>query len=614
MSNDKSSLKEQVKSFPNTPGVYIMKNGHNKILYIGKAKSLKTRVLAYFNTNNLTLKNQFLVHQMKVIDYWMTKNEVEAFLLEASLIKKHKPRYNVRLTDDKNYPYIRCSMGDSFPRFYFERRVKDSQSLYFGPYTQGSFTRQMLDFLNQNFQLRDCSDADFKTRKRPCLIHQMGFCTAPCVDLVSEKSYRKQVQKALRFLRGQHKGLIKTLQQQMNQFSKEFRYEEAGRIRDYLKAIEMIDQHQSVIQNSDKDKDVVIAVGDERGTLLEFLHLRKGRLISSHHSFLPKTLPEEEPLLSYLNQYYQENIIPDELLLEMNIQKLSLQVLEQVLSQKKQNPCKIFLKTEKEDEGLIQLALKNARNHFEDAVKKSESRQDILLEIKNKFHLKQLPLRIECYDISHWQGSHTIGSQVVFENGLPFKKEYRLYQLKQARQKDDYASLKEVLERRLKHTEYEDPDFILVDGGRGQLGVVHRVLKDLNRAEIPLVSLAKDRVQSDIKSSSLVSSGERFYLVGRKNPVSFSSSSPAFSLLLQIRDEAHRFAITAHRRKRDRDFLVGDLDQIKGLGFKTKQKLFDHFKSLESLKRATEQELLDLPFLSEKLAHQIKLYFSNPKK
>ena len=605
------NLKTVLQNLPQVTGVYIMKSETGKILYVGKAKSLKSRVRSYFNTKNQTLKNQFLVKQIKKIDYIVTANEVEAFLLESSLIKKHKPRYNVRLTDDSDYPYVRCSIQDKFPRLYFERKVKDKKSLYFGPYTWGSSVRNIIDFLNQNFQLRDCSDSDFKTRKRPCLTHQMGFCTAPCVDLVNEKDYKRQFQKTINFLRGQHIGLIKELQKKMKNYSKELRYEEAGRIKNYIQATEMISQSQSVVQESSKDQDIIVAKGDERGTLLEFLHLRQGRLISHRYKFLDKFFPSEENLLSYLNQYYEENIIPDEILTDIEVKKSGFSLLQKVLKQRKGQSIKIKTSQSEDDDLLLEMAWKNANSHFENEMKKGENVKEWLLEIQKKFHLPEIPVRIECYDISHWRGEQTIGSQVVFENAKPLKKDYRLYRLKNSPKENDYASLQEILERRLKHTEYDEPHLILIDGGKGQLKAVQKILKDLNRNEIPIVSLAKDRVQ-DLYSktskygSSVTSSGERFYLVGRKNPVVFSSGSKSLNLLLQLRDEAHRFAIENHKKRRDKEFLVGDLDSLKGLGVKRKKDLLSHFKSIDKLKHASEEEIAKVPSISKSLAAKIK--------
>lgn len=591
----------------------MMKNAQDRIIYIGKAKSLRSRVTSYFNTSqSASLKNKFLVQQIKDLDYIVTKNEVEAFLLEASLIKKHNPRYNVRLRDDAQYPYIRCSVKDKFPRIYIERRVKDLDSLYFGPYTHGSFVRNLQDFLNKNFQLRDCSDSDFKTRKRPCLTHDMGFCKAPCVQKQDSQSYKKQFQKTLKFLKGNHKPLVATLKKDMDQLSKDLRYEEAGRARDYLKAIAMIDQSQSVIQESSKDQDIVVTQGNDQGFLIEFLFLRQGRLINHRYIFLENTNLDAESLLSYLNQYYQDHIIPDEILMSTNLTTSQMRLLKQALSQRKRKTCRVRSSESEQDQELIQMAFKNAKIHFQEEIKKEKDKSSILLEIQKKFHLNKWPFRIECYDISHWQGQETVGSQVVFENGIPCKKAYRLYKLKGAVQKDDYKSLKEVLTRRFNHKEYSDPDLVLIDGGKGQLRAAQAVLTQLKKTNIALASLAKDRVKITSKyEKKVTSSGERFYIPHRKNPVILVSQSKSLHCLLHLRDEAHRFAVEFHRKRRDKNFLSGDLDEIKGLGVKRKQKLLTHFKSLKKLKQASLKEISSVPSISQDLAKKIKLYFSN---
>lgn len=639
------------RKFPSLPGIYMMKNNRDKILYIGKAKSLKSRIHSYFSNTKQSLKNQFLIQQIHNIDYIVTANEVGAFLLEASLIKKHKPRYNIRLTDDKNYPYIRVSSKDSFPRLYLERRVKDKKSTYFGPYTQGGFVRDMISFTNQNFQLRDCSDSEFKTRKRPCLTHQMGFCSAPCVGLVTAEEYQKQSQKALQFLRGKHQELLRDLNKKMKKYSEELRYEEAGRIKNYIQSIEMNHQSQSVVQESKKDQDVVVCLGDKQDSLIEFLHLRKGRLISHHYSFLSKALPIEENFLSYLNQYYDEHIIPDEVLIQSPLKASQVKMLEKVLQQRKEGPCLVKEPQKKSERLLMDMAESNAQNHFKDKKQQSEDKQELLLEIQKRFHLPELPVRIECYDISHWRGKETVGSQVVFENGEPLKKDYRMYLLQKAPKENDYASLQEVLERRIKHTEYDEPQLILIDGGKGQLRAVQKILEELGHTRIPLVCLAKDRVkefvaknsfikeafpkdfakdssvtdalaedssvkdaltkESSVKtkySSTVHSSGERFYLVGRKNPVIFHNNSKSLHLLLHLRDEAHRFAIGHHKKRRDKDFLKGGLDEISGLGAKRKQALLSHFKTLEVLKKASVEEIASTPTIPKPLALKIKKY------
>ena len=365
-------LKKRAGQFPTLPGVYIMKKAEDKILYIGKAKSLRARVRSYFNKKSFSLKIEFLIQQLESIDYIVTENEVEAFLLESSLIKKHKPRYNIRLKDDKAYPYIRLSIQDDFPRFYFERKVKDSSCIYFGPYTEGFTVRTLLDFLNQIFHLRDCSNSDFKTRKRACLSWDMGICSAPCVKYITKEEYQKNIKKSLHFLKGNSAYLVKKIKSKMKTHSKELRFEEAARLRDRLKAIGMIEQSQSVFQKSDKDRDIAVIKEDTRGTLVEILHFRKGRLIGNRSHFLKKLKAEEEVLLSFLNQYYSENLIPDELLIKMPIKISKLKILEKVLNVKKRAACHIIHVFMKEDALLIEMAEKNAENHLQNEIDKEQ--------------------------------------------------------------------------------------------------------------------------------------------------------------------------------------------------------------------------------------------------
>ena len=610
MKNRLTQLKKRAHELPALPGVYLMKKKENQILYIGKAKSLKSRVASYFSHSSSSLKVEFLIGQTEKIDYILTENEVEAFLLEASLVKKHRPRYNIRLKDDKSYPYIRFSVGDEFPRFYFERRVKKSKDIYFGPYTEGFTVRTLLDFLNQTFHLRDCSDSDFKSRKRPCLTFDMGICPAPCVQKVSQKEYKKNCQKALSFLKGRSKQLTKQLKSEMKQAVDELRFEWAGQLRDHLQAIERIELSQVVCQKSDKDKDIVVLQSSQKSFLIEILHFRKGRLIGNRFQFFKKIQAQEETLLSFLNQYYSENLIPDELIVKLPIKVSKLKILEKVLSRQKKLACKILHQLTPENRSLVKRAETNALNHLTNEINKVEDTQELLKKIQKKFHLPKLPVRMECYDISHWQGCQSVGSGVVFEEGKPFKKDYRLYNLKTVSDGDDYLALKEVLSRRLKHTEYKKPDLILVDGGKGQLKAVKKILTDLGKENWQVAGLAKDRLKGTGNYSAQVkSTGERFYLPGRKNPVTFPSHSKALKILLHLRDEAHRFANSSHRKKRDKMFLKGDLDSIKGLSLPIKQKLLKYCGSIEDLKKMTEKELAGLSFISKPLAKKIKQYF-----
>lgn len=597
------TTKEHLLNLPLNPGVYLMQNREKKVIYIGKAKALRSRVLSYFNNKQQSLKNRFLLSQIHNVDYIVTENEVEAFLLEASLIKKHRPRYNIRLKDDKAYPYIRCKPKDPYPRLYFERKVRDRESLYFGPYTESRFVRSILNFVNQNFQIRDCSDRDFKTRTRPCLTHQIGCCEAPCVQLVSGEEYHKKFKQALLFLKGERKNLKEELRLKMEEAAHKLHFETAARIRDNLKAMEMLEQKQTVVSESLKDVDAVALKGDERGTLIEVLHARRGKVIGNRHHFLKNNLPTNETLLSFLNQYYEENLIPDKILIAFPLKKSLIRLLRLAFSKRKRKTLEVLCITNKPP-ALIKMAQKNSEHHFQNEVEKAQNQKEALLEIQKKFHLPHLPFLMECYDISHWQGKQSLGSKAVFENGLPSKKDYRLYALKTKDLIDDFKALEEVLKRRLKHTEEKSPDMILIDGGKGQLGAVCRILKKLN-LNFPVVSLAKDRIKEK-RRKNVSSSGERFYLPGRKNPLIFRSSSTAFRLLLHLRDEAHRFAVESHRKKRNKSFLQSRLDSINGLGPARKRLLLKHFTNFQKITKATEEEIANVKGISKALAKKIK--------
>ena len=327
MGVSRADLKERVRELPTGPGVYLMKNASDKVIYVGKAKDLRARVRSYLHEGrNQSAKTLHLVNQIHLIDFLVTKSEVEAFLLEASLIKKFRPKYNIRLKDDKSYPYIRCTTQEDFPRFYLSRKVTSDGALYFGPYTSGLAVRETIRFLNKAFQVRDCSDGFMKTRNRPCMTHQIGRCRAPCVDFVTKKEYRQDVQSALDFLKGLNKKVIKDLSRKMKEASKEERFESAAKIRDSVQAIENLLERQVVVSTEiGLDQDVVAFFGDARGTLIEVLHIRRGRVIGNRYNFVPRLDPtsaDEDPkewLTSFLNQYYSDNIIPDQILLPVDL-------------------------------------------------------------------------------------------------------------------------------------------------------------------------------------------------------------------------------------------------------------------------------------------------------
>ena len=606
------SLKEKVKEFPTQSGVYLMKSSADKIIYVGKAKNLRARVKSYFqDSKDHSAKTVALVHNIAEIEYLLTKTEVEAFLLEASLIKKHRPKYNIRLKDDKTYPYIQLSWQDDYPRLYLSRKVKKDGSHYFGPYTSGGAVFGTIRFLNRLFKIRDCTDHVFKTRTRPCMTHQIGRCTAPCVKLISKDDYRSDVEGAKDFLKGRSKKLIKDLEKRMLLSAQEEKFEAAAKMRDSMFAIKSIIEKQTVInESSEKDQDIVSYHGDERGVLVETLHVRSGRVIGHRPHFLPNInplSPDEDPrewLASFLNQYYEDNFIPDDVLLSTDLGGDINKLLQDVLKERSGQEVIVRFATDNKGQDLVEMATQNAKAHFEKYVSKDSEKKKGLEEIQNKLHLPSKPTRIECFDISHFQGAETVASQVVFEEGVPAREHYRRYKIKTVTGIDDFASMYEVLKRRFTHDEYEEPQLIVVDGGKGQLSMAVKILQELNK-NIPVVGLAKARTQSDFKSEEVTSTEERFYLPGRANPVVFKTNTEAYQILTGLRDEAHRFAITYHRKLREQTSLESELDYVVGLGEKRKKLLLTKFKSIDDIRQADVEEIAEIKTFNRVLAERI---------
>lgn len=608
-------LKEKVKGLPLQSGVYLMKSEGDKIIYVGKAKQLRNRVRSYFvDRHENSPKTRLLVKNIFDLDYIVTKTEVEAYLLEASLIKKHRPKYNIRLKDDKSYPYIKLSWSDAFPRLYLARKVKKDKSLYFGPYTSGAAVHETIRFLNYTFKIRDCTDAVFKTRKRPCMTYQIGRCTAPCVNYISQEDYKKDLEGAKAFLRGQNQKVVKELTKKMEKAAEEEKFELAARSRDSINAVRAILEKQAVINAAtDEDQDAVGYHGDEHGTLIETIHVRQGRVIGRRSHFFPMLDPQdqmEDPrewLVTFLVQYYEDNFVPDEILLPVDLGLDLSKLLSEVLRERKESEVTVRFPTDKKGHALVEMANENAKAHFEKYVTKSEAKQNGLLEIQQKLGLKELPIRIECYDISNFQGAETVASQVVFEDGVPGKDHYRRYKIRTVEGINDYASMKEVLSRRFNHKEYDNPQLIVIDGGKGQLQVAVRVLEELGHTDIPVVGLAKARTKGEFSDQEVTATEERFFLPGRSNPVIFRPQSEAFQILVGIRDEAHRFAITYHRKLREATSLESELDFIVGLGEKRKRDLLRKFPSVEAIRAASVEDIAAIKGFHRVLAERILL-------
>ena len=598
-------VKFSIQKWPEKPGVYLMVNAKGVVIYIGKAKKLKSRIRSYFSST-MSLKTKFLTKQIASLDYMTTNTEDEALLLEASLIKKHKPRYNVRLKDDKAYPYIRVSMKDTFPRFYLERRVKKDGSLYFGPYVESHKVRNIIRFLNETFQIRDCSNGFMRGRKRPCLTHQMGFCTAPCVSDVTAEDYGVQIGQALSFLKSRESQLVLQLEKEMKEKARTEEFEQALVIKNRIESIKKIQENQIVLDRKHlKDVDVFAHYRDSDCVQFEFLHIRTGRLIGHFSHFEKEAWWQhekknfEDSTLTFLSQYYMENLIPSGVILPLGFSSSFIRRLERFLKSISGRNVLVSVEKRNNEKKWILMAEQNAKDHFSVIFKKEQSVKKSLLEIQKKFHLSQIPERMECYDISHFQSQAIYASQVVFENGVKNPKEYRIYKLKE--KNDDYFAMKTVLSRRLVKKEYPLPQMILVDGGKGQLQIAYQVLKELDLS-IPVVSIAKSKEKVISKRGF---STEKFYLPLRKNPVLFSPYQLSYKILVQMRDEAHRFALHHHRKKLRSSLLSSDLNFIKGVGQKRKEALLKKFRNIQQIKKSTPQELSKIDGVGLQLANNI---------
>jgi excinuclease ABC subunit C len=446
------------------------------------------------------------------------------------------------------------------------------------------------------------------------MTHQIGRCTAPCVQLVNSQDYRNEVEGALSFLKGQNKKVIQALEKKMHQNAEEEKFEVASQIRDSLRSIKAILEKQNVVNDRiEKDQDAVSFYGDERGCLIETVHARKGSVIGTRSHFFPLLDPsspheeEKDWLVSFLNQYYDENLIPDEVLLPLDIGMDMTKLLEKVLEERQGSFVKVRFATESTGRKLVEMASDNAKAHFHKHVSKSEEKKKGLLEIQEKLELPKIPFRIECFDISTFQGAETVASQVVFEEGVPSKDHYRRYKIRTVEGINDFASMTEVLSRRFRHEEEEDPDLLVIDGGKGQLSMAIRILSDLKKEHIPVVGLAKSRVERDFKAQEVHSTEERFFLPGRQNPVTFKVHSEAFYILTGIRDEAHRFAINYHRKLREASTLESELDYVVGLGSKRKQELLKKFQSVDEIRRADPDEIAQIRGFHRVLAERILL-------
>lgn len=551
----------KVKKAPTQPGVYLMKSKEDKIIYIGKAKNLRNRLKSYFQSKDHTARIQTLVNRIHDIQWILTDTELEALILECTLIKKHKPRYNVHLRDDKSYPYLRISVQEKWPQISIVRKPKRDAAHYFGPYTSAYSIREVLRLLTKVFPIRDCSKAKFSNRSRPCLSYDMGICTAPCVGYVSEQDYRKTVNDLILFLKGKNKKPTQFFEGQMKNLAREERFEEAARLRDRLFAIQDLLEKQKMVSLSQKNQDVIGMVRFENDIDISILFIRMGRLLGKK-TFTFSNLIESDPVFleKFLTQYYEEEFIPDEIIVPQVPKDKVL--LEKFLGQIKKVPIKIIWPQKGGNKSILDLAIQNAKaTHIgrramkPSAVEISKS-EAVLKMLQQRFHLKNDPYRMECFDISNIQGTYAVGSRVTFMAGQPDKNLYRRYKIQSVKGPDDFAMMVEVLARRFQGKDKDTlPDLLVIDGGKGQLSVALRVLKDLEIENVDVFALAKEKTFKSQKGKMIEKREERVYLPGQKNPIVLRQNSPILYLLQRLRDEAHRFAITYHKKLRQKGFI-----------------------------------------------------------
>ncbi len=607
------NIQEELKKIPDNPGVYMMKNTFNEVIYVGKAKNLKKRVRQYFQSKNHSTKIQNMIRNINEFEYIMTDNEVEALILEANLIKKYMPKYNTLLRDDKQYPYIKISTNEKYPRIIKVREVKKDGGKYYGPYISNYAVNEIIHIVNNLFSLRKCSLRLDGTKKsqRPCLNYHINKCSAPCMGGVDKAEYKKEVDKVIDFLNGGGEDIVALLKENMVEASKKLDFELAAKYRDQIRSIEIIHEKQKIdAAATTTDQDVIgTAIGIEEACVQVFF-IRNGKIIGREHYLLTNIENEtrEEIVTSFITQFYTGTVyIPKEILIECEIEDREL--FENLLSEKRGNKVTIKTPVKGDKNMLVKMVKKNALEVLEKGsarIKKDmEESQVALNDLKDLLNLDDLPLRIEAFDISNIQGVESVGSMVVFERGMASKSNYRRFKIKTVIGPDDYKSMEEVIERRLNRglsSEDENgfnkmPDLMLIDGGKGQTGIAERVVENYG-LNIPVCGMVKDDKHT---TNGLLYRGQEIPL---------KRTSEVYKLVWKIQEEAHRFAISYHRNLRDKTIFKSELDNIKGIGEKRKINLLRHFGSVEAIKTKTIEELAQAPTMNIAIAEVVFKYFN----
>ena len=626
-----SDLEAKIRHAPRGPGVYLMRDGAGEILYVGKARDLKARIRAYFARTDARAMIPFLVSRIRDVEFILTGTEKEALILENNLIKEHRPHYNVYFRDDKSYYNIRIDPSEPFPRFQLVRRPKKDGARYFGPYPSGGAAKETLRFLQTILSLRSCRDRELKARRRPCLEYEIGRCSAPCVGRIEPGEYQRLVKDGIAFLEGRERALIDDLRIRMNQAAEELRFEEAVVLRDRTAAIEETLERQRIVSMTGRNRDIFGLCREGNLTQIALLFVRGGRMIGQKTFPLIRLRAETGELLSSLLMRYYDAVadIPDEVVVPAELEDGA--VLAEWLAEKKGRGVSIVAPKRGETMALMGIAGRNAENTLRTARLAAERPEEALRLLAEKLRLRSPPRRIECFDISNIGGQYAVGSLVSFAAGVPAKEGYRRFRIRTVHGADDYAMMYEVLKRRYQKRE-NLPDLIMVDGGKGQLGVALAVLKDLAIEGVDVIGLAKERDDMTIEGRTsarprrppeppAVATGQkspetpgkeedRVYLPGRKDPVYLTRWPAALFLLQRIRDEAHRFAVTYHRKVKEKADLQSLLDRIPGIGPARRKALLVFFGDLRRVRAASVEDLQQVEGIGEETARRIRAFLT----
>jgi excinuclease ABC subunit C len=595
--------RQLLSSAPHSPGVYLMLDHASTVLYVGKAKDLAKRLASYVNfKGGEHSKTAVMIAQVTKVDLLITNNEKEALILEASLIKRHRPKYNVILRDDKSYPQIKVTVQEEWPRVFMTRKKKRDGARYFGPYSSPSSMWSTLNLLQTLFPLRRCKGAALKPRKRPCLNYQMNRCLAPCSGKIDNVSYRHMVDKVVLFLEGRNKNLLRDLEHDMRQAVSELEFEKAAALRDQINALTRTLEKQIIVTQSTEDRDVYGFARSGATVSIVLLYIREGVVRGTRRFFQEDTYGDDGAILSQIiKQVYDEKHQPPPLILVPFIID-DQQLLEDRLADLGGRRTTISVPRRGNRRTLVSMADTNARQRFEDIDKKREMWRTLGDDLEKRLHLAAVPDTIECLDISNISGTSSVGSLVRFEQGDPAPAKYRHYRINTVSGPDDYAMMREIMIRRFSkdNDDLDLPGLLMVDGGKGQLAVAESVVREFNLSgALELISIAKERADE----------GEKLYKPGRKNPIILPSHNPALLYLMRIRDESHRFGVRFHRSLRNRKTLSSQLDEIPGIGPSRKRNLLRALGSLQNISEAGVEELHRVDGIGHELAEQIHSYF-----